>query len=65
MSNISKVAKSGKTYSCYCADYIKGGGFTKDCAEVKHEIRLGKPKLTDSGLTRYVWIRAFDELFDL
>ena len=64
MSNISKVAKSGKTYSCYCADYIKGGGFTKDCSEVKHEVRLGKPKLTDSGLTRYVWIRAFDELFD-
>ena len=65
MSNISKVAKNGKTYSCYCADYIKGGGFTKDCSQVKHEVRLGVPKRFDSGLTRYVWIRAFDELLDL
>ncbi len=57
-SNISKTDRSGKMYSCYLLDYIPGGGFHKECKDTVIPIRLGRPKLSDCGLTRYVWIRA-------
>lgn len=58
MSNFSKAEKSGKTVACYMLDYIPGGGFQTDCKNTVLQIRRGKPKRWDSGLSRYVWIRA-------
>ncbi len=60
MSNFSKAEKNGKTYACYLLDYIPGGGFHTDCKDTVLEIRQGKPKRTDSGLSRYVWVRAHE-----
>ena len=58
MSNFSKAEKDGKTYACYNLDYIPGGGFATDCKKTVLKIRQGKPKRADSGLSRYVWVRA-------
>ena len=58
MSNFSKAEKDGKTYACYNLDYIPGGGFATDCKKTILKIRQGKPKRADSGLSRYVWVRA-------
>ena len=58
MSNFSKAEKDGKMYACYNLDYIPGGGFATDCKKTVLKIRQGKPKRADSGLSRYVWVRA-------
>ena len=64
MSNFAKIDKDGKSYSCYQPDYITGGGFTARSEDVKFRIVKGFPKQTDSGLSRYVWIRCADTLLE-
>ena len=64
MSNFAKIDKDGKSYSCYQPDYITGGGFTARSEDVKFRIVKGFPKQTDSGLSRYVWIRCVDTLLE-
>ena len=62
MSNFSKIDKDGKSYSCLCLDYIKGGGFTEDAKQVTFEIRQGFPHAVDSGLSLYAWVRAYESI---
>ncbi len=57
MSNFAKIDENGKSYSCYQPDYITGGGLAKRSEDVKFRIAKGFPRQTDSGLSRYVWIR--------
>lgn len=57
MSNFAKIDGNGRSYSCYQPDYITGGGFTKRSEQVEFRIAKGFPRQTDSGLSRYVWIR--------
>jgi len=64
MSNFAKIDKNGKSYSCYQPDYITGGGFTDDSSEVEFRIAKGFPRRSDSGLSRYVWVRATDSIYD-
>ena len=54
--------KDGKSYSCLCLDYIKGGGFTEDAKQVTFEIRQGFPHAVDSGLSLYAWVRAYESI---
>ena len=61
-SNFAKIDERGRSYSCYQPDYITGGGFHDDSSEIKFQLVHSYPKQTDSGLTRYVWIRAFDSI---
>ena len=60
ISNFSKAERDGKTYACYMLDYIPGGGFHTSCKESITKIRLGLPERADSGLSRYVWVRAHE-----
>ena len=60
MSNFSKIAANGQSYACYQPDYITGGGFTTRGEDVDFRVVRDFPKQTDSGLSRYVWIRCFD-----
>ena len=60
ISNFSKAERDGKTYACYMLDYITGGGFHTSCKESITKIRLGLPERADSGLSRYVWVRAHE-----
>lgn len=60
MTNLSKIRSDGKTYAIYNPDFINGGGFTNRSDDIKFEIAPGFPRQTDSGLSRYVWIRLFD-----
>jgi len=56
-TNFAKINDKGESFSIYCIDYITGGGFT---GRVKLRYRIA-PKFSDqrdSGLSRYVWIRA-------
>ncbi len=63
-SNLSKISKEGKMYSCYLLDYIPGGGFHKECSKTVIPIRQGIPVRTDSGLTRYVWVRGHESILN-
>ena len=58
MSNFAKIDADGKSYACYQPDYITGGGFTDRAEDVEFRIAKGFPRRSDSGLSRYVWIRA-------
>ena len=60
MSNFSKIAANGQSYACYQPDYITGGGFTTRGEDVNFKVVRDFPKQTDSGLSRYVWIRYAD-----
>ena len=60
MSNFAKIDADGKSYTCYQPDYIAGGGFTDRADDVEFRIAKGFPRQTDSGLSRYVWIRAVE-----
>lgn len=60
MSNYAKINKLGQSYSIYQIDYITGGGLTMDKKDVEFRIKTGFPKQTDSGLSRYVFTRAYD-----
>lgn len=64
ISNFSKAERDGKTYACYMLDYIPGGGFHTSCKESITKIRLGLPERADSGLSRYVWVRAHETVLN-
>lgn len=64
MSNFAKIDKDGKSYTCYQPDYITGGGFTDKSDDVEFRIAKGFPRQTDSGLSRYVWIRAMASILN-
>ena len=55
--NFAKIDKDGKSYAIYQADYITGGGFLPGVV-TKYEIAPKYPRQSDSGLSRYAWIRA-------
>ncbi|MBQ8294984.1 MAG: hypothetical protein IJX87_00965 [Clostridia bacterium] len=59
--NFAKINQKGESYSIYQADYITGGGFLPGVV-TKYEIVPKYPRQTDSGLSRYVWIRAADTI---
>lgn len=56
-SNFAKIDKNGSSYSMYCLDYFTGGGRFGD---VKYRLASRYPNQKDSGLSRYVWIRAYE-----
>ena len=58
MSNFSKINEKGESFACYQPDYITGGGFARRSEDVEFRIARGFPRQVDSGLSRYVWIRA-------
>ena len=60
MTNLSKIRADGKSYAIYNPDLINGGGFVERADDVKFEVARRFSKQTDSGLSRYVWIRLFD-----
>ena len=60
MSNFAKIDIGGKSYACYQPDYITGGGRNSRCEDVNFRIAKGYPKQSDSGLSRYVWIRFYE-----
>ena len=62
-SNFAKIDEKGRSYSCYQPDYITGGGFTDRSEDVEFRIAKGFPRQTDSGLSRYVWIRLAEILY--
>ena len=64
ISNFAKIDKDGKSYTCYQPDYITGGGFTDKSNDVEFRIAKGFPRQTDSGLSRYVWIRAMASILN-
>lgn len=59
--NLAKIHQDGESFAVYHADYIVGGGFMKG-VKVRYEVVDKYPKQTDSGLSRYVWIRMADTL---
>jgi hypothetical protein len=59
--NFAKINEKGESYAIYQADYIAGGGFLSG-VEKRFEILPKFPRQTDSGLSRYVWIRAADTI---
>lgn len=63
-SNFAKTDKKGKMYSVFQPDYITGGGFTDRCEQVEFRIARGFPRRSDSGLSRYAWLRAAESLFN-
>jgi len=62
-TNFAKINQSGQSYSIYCIDYITGGGF-EGRHKVEYKLASKFPKQTDSGLTRYLWIRACSTILD-
>lgn len=68
ITNFSKTQKDGTMYSCYEADYIKGGGEieTQEALlqlnenEIGVDYRIGHsyPCHVDNSLSRYAWVRA-------
>lgn len=58
--NLAKIHGDGKSYSIYSFDEITGGGFAKSADGVKIRIVPKYPDQTDSGLSRYVWVRLCD-----
>lgn len=68
ITNFCKTQKDGSMYSCYEADYIRGGGDPETKRElkqlmgenirIKYEIAHSYPKHKDNSLSRYAWVRA-------
>ena len=58
-TNFAKIHEDGSSYSMYCLDYFTGGG---RLGEPKFRLSKNFPTQKDSGLTRYVWIRAFESV---
>ena len=54
--NMAKINEKGQSYAIYQADYITGGGFLPGVT-VKYKVVNKYPNQTDSGLSRYLWIR--------
>lgn len=57
LSNMSKINARGQSYACWQADFITGGGETTSSEQVKYRVAYGFPMQTDSGLSRYLWVR--------
>lgn len=64
MSNISKIRPDGTTFSIRNIDMIPGGGFSNDPEDWEFKIQNKFPETPDSGLSRYVWIRAHSSILD-
>lgn len=62
-TNFAKINAKGQSFSMYCIDYITGGGF-EGRVKLKYRIAPKFPDQKDSGLTRYVWIRASETILD-
>ena len=60
MTNLSKIRPDGKSYAVYNPDMINGGGFHSRSEEVRFSLASRFPRQTDSGLSRYVWVRLAD-----
>lgn len=58
--NLAKIHGDGKSYSIYGFDEITGGGFASKSDDVKIELAPHYARRSDSGLTRYVWVRLCD-----
>lgn len=68
VSNFVKTEQSGKMFSCYEPDYIRGGGcygekknlktLAGEDISVKYETGHDYPKHYDNSLSRYAWIRS-------
>lgn len=68
VTNFAKINGKGESYSCYEADYIRGGGAVNirksllqlQGEDISKEYRIAHdyPKHTDSSLSRFVWIRC-------
>lgn len=63
-TNFAKIQPDGTSYSIYNVDDINGGGFHDRCEEITFKIADKFARVTDSGISRYVWIRANDTLLD-
>ena len=57
LSNFAKIGKDGRSYACWQADLISGGGETMRSEDIDFRIVYGFPRHTDSGLSRYPWMR--------
>ena len=57
LSNFAKIDQDGRSYACWQADFISGGGETTRSEDVDFRIVYGFPRHTDSGLSRYPWMR--------
>lgn len=61
-TNFAKIKPDGTSYSIYNVDDINGGGFHSRCEEITFKIAEKFASVSDSGISRYVWIRANDTL---
>ncbi len=67
VTNFAKITPEGVSYSCYEADFIRGGGMDwakSDLLQLKGEdlstkyvLAHGYPEHCDNSLSRYVWAR--------
>lgn len=60
MTNLSKIDAQGRMYAIYNVDKIPGGGFAKRSDDVRFALSPAFPRQTDSGLSRYVFVRLCD-----
>ena len=70
---LSKTQADGTMYSCYEADFIRGGGdpeikptlaqLTGENMDITYELHHNYPKHIDSSLSRYAWVRAMESWF--
>lgn len=68
VTNFAKTQEDGRMYSCYEADYIRGGGFTLlkeelpqlsgENHDMQYRIAHDYPQHEDCSLSRYAWARA-------
>ncbi len=68
ITNFSKTQPDGSMYSCYEADFIRGGGYPwvkstllqleGEDTSTRYEIAHDYPHHIDSSLSRYAWARA-------
>ena len=61
-TNFAKIQRDGRSYSIYNPDLINGGGFHARSEEITFCLAPKYADREDCGLTRYVWIRAYDTL---
>lgn len=59
-TNFAKIRPDGVSYSIYNVDDINGGGFHSRSDDVIFKIASKFASVTDSGISRYVWIRAIE-----
>lgn len=61
-TNFAKIRSDGVSFSIYNVDDVNGGGLHARAEEVEHKIASKFARVPDSGVSRYVWIRANDTL---